>query len=500
MRAVMRKILLFAIPLLLMVGCAKELEIKSLQDEPVAETPVVEEDSGVTVIHAGFEYPETKTHLGMNDAGTVAKVLWTRNDKIYVAGITGENQWVARVYETQDDGVTDATFTCNSWNPDGVQRFYAMYPSDSFVGASSGQIGVYIPSVQQAVKDNIEEGLNIAYASAESLSGKLFFRNIPALIGFKLSGSIVGSLSQIKFRANTSIVGDIMLKNADEAVPTYNMNSYYNPRREKAGSTVVLNGPFEEGAYYYIAVFPGTTEGFTMYFSNSDGDYVVKTSSKSLTTERSHITDLGTINVGDSFGDPLVTQYKTKSTTSEVGPVDIVVIPDGFTKNQRELFESRARDGIDFLFGTEPYKSYEDYFNVYFIWAPSKDEGASVTDGNGHVTEAHDTAFGSRWGKGDNNYGDMQADADKVFGFVSSHCPEIIRGELTIDQVPVLLIINDTRYGGRAISYSSGRTYCLAPFTRGGGDIYWSYPSKSGVLLSEPCSTLSAHPIEQPVS
>lgn len=70
----------------------------------------------------------------------------------------------------------------------------------------------------------------------------------------------------------------------------------------------------------------------------------------------------------------------------------------------------------------------------------------------------------------------MVADKDAIYGFVSSRCPEIVRGTHTIDEAPILLIINDERYDGRAHSTNIGRTYCQVPYADGGATLRWSYP------------------------
>ena len=484
MESEMKKIMLFTAVLLVAAGCAKELEVIDIQDETPVET--VDETPQVTIIRAGFEgsSPETRSHIEMNEAGTSAKVLWTGGDKIKLLGLTESGNVYSSIFTTSDDGVSSADFSCSDWNPNGeCIYYYGFYPSASYQGVTkvNGDLGIgaVIPSSQTAVPGGIAEGLNVSYSSTASISETFTFRNIPSLIKFRLSGNIVGDIASVKFVANATISGEGVVFNLD-GTPTFDFNRWFG-ERDMPSSFVLLNKPsagFEADVDYYIAVFPGVTEGFSMVFTAENGDYLVKTSTKTLELNRSEITDFGTINVGNSFGDPLVTQYKARSSSSSFKPVDIVVIPDGFTKTQRESFEARAKEGIDFLFGTEPYKSYEKYFNVYFIWAASKEEGASVTDGKGHILDDgfHDTAFGSRWGAGANEYEDMQADSDKVFGYVSAHCPEIVRGELTIDEVPILLIINDNRFGGRAITYSSGRSYCLAPYTNDGGSISWPYP------------------------
>lgn len=465
----MKRFLLFVFALTLVFACSEEFP----SVEPL-ETTESQTGDQLTVIRASFEDAATKSRLSVNDGGTSAKVLWTRGDAITVLGVVSEGGYFRREFSTDDDGVSSADFSCNSWNPNPnytLTHYVAFYPSDLFRGNSS-QFGLHIPGVQNAVAGGVEEGLNRAYAYATTLSDGLRFKNIPALLKFRMSGSAVSELTKVKFAANATIAGDIVLENLSAEEPTYKLNSYFPPREEDPGSVIELRGPFQENTDYYMAMIPATTAGFSMIFVNGNEEYIVKESAKSLTLGRSRIVDFGTINLGSSFGDPAVTKYMA-STKSR--PVDLVVLPDGFTEAERGNFEALAASGIDFLFDTEPYKTYRDYFNVYFIWKASAESGASVSDGNGTIVTPRNTAFGSFWGA--DSYGDMAADQDAVFGFVSSRCPEIVRGTHTIDEVPILLIINDTRYGGRAHSTSIGRTYCQVPYAVGGGTLSWSYPA-----------------------
>lgn len=471
----MKKYLLYAIPLLLAAGCAKEIPAITEPEDIVYPEPAVEMPEA-TVIHAIFEDPVTKSHIEMNEAGTHAGVYWDLEDKMVMRAFISENSYYPKEFTAISTDSSGADFECYDWNPpEEIIKYLAFYPADLYRGKYAS-LGAYIPSEQTAVPNGIAKGLNISYAVAESLEEDLVFHNIPALLKFKLSGDVVNQLSAVKFISNSSVAGDFIIEDLDDGNPTYNFSSYYLPQKESPSRSVTLNAPeggFEPDVDYYMAMFPGTTEGFNMVFLDNDGDYIIKTSSKSLTLNRSRITDFGTIAVGSSFGDPLVTKYMSKATGSK--PVDIVVLPDGFTSDQREEFESLARSGINFMFETEPYKSLKDYFNVYFIWAASQEKGASVSDKNDNITTKVNTAFNSRWGE--DFYDNMVADEDKVYGYVTSHCPEIVRGELTINEVPILLIINDTRYGGRAHSTSSGRTYCQVPLTYGGDPISWGYPS-----------------------
>jgi hypothetical protein len=253
----MKKILLFAIPLLVVAGCAKELEVKSLPQEPV-----VEEVPQVTVIRAGFENPETKSHLQLNSAGTVAKVLWNEGDKIKLTGMTSTGTYYSRDFTTSQDEVPSADFSCSDWNPsDQVVRYYGFYPAGSFLNFTTVNsvqgLGVLIPTEQTAVSGNIAEGLNLAYASETSISGNFSFRNIPALIKFRLSGGIVNEIASIKFTADVDIVGGGLLMNIDGDTPSYDLRHWLSGCTPPT-STVILNkpadGPFEADTDYYIAV------------------------------------------------------------------------------------------------------------------------------------------------------------------------------------------------------------------------------------------------------
>ena len=457
----MKHFFFYALALLLVAGCAYDIASN--------EAETAGDDSTMTVIRARFDQADTKSRLDMNKAGTYAKVLWTAGDAISV--ITNNSYY--KEFTTADDGVAEADFSCSGWNPSSASQFFGFYPASRFKGYYNGGLGVYLPSVQNAVAGGVEEGMNMAFAVTSSLADGLTFKNFFSLVKFRLSGDVVSSLSSIKFVGNTELAGDIVAKNVASGEPTYDFNAYMGETRQESPTNVIeLRGSFTAGTDYYMIMFPGTTDGFSMIFQNAKGEYVIKESSKMLTLTRSHIVDFGTINVGSSFGDPAVTQYMTA--TSGLDPVDIVVLPDGFTSKQRAAFENMAASGIDFLFATEPYKSYKDYFNVYFMWKASEEEGASICNSSGEITTARNTAFGSYWEETDYNH--MAADEDKVYGFVSNHCPEIVQGELTIDEVPIVLLINDTRYGGRAHSTSSGRTYCQVPYTDAGGTMYWSYP------------------------
>ncbi len=162
--------------------------------------------------------------------------------------------------------------------------------------------------------------------------------------------------------------------------------------------------------------------------------------------------------------------YK-RHTKGKVG-VPLVILSDGFTSSELPTFRQRAKECYDFLFTVEPYKTYSEYFDAYIFSVPSEESGISVTDGNGNITKYVNSYFETRWGA--SSYSDMSANSDKVWNVVSL-CP--LDENQSYTQIPVALIVNDTRYGGMCWSYSSGRSYCIIPYAHEGRAIAWSYPS-----------------------
>ncbi len=152
--------------------------------------------------------------------------------------------------------------------------------------------------------------------------------------------------------------------------------------------------------------------------------------------------------------------------------VPLVIASEGFLQSELPTFRQRAKDCYDFLFTVEPYKTYADYFDAFILEVPSEESGASVTDGNGNITKYVNSYFETRWGA--SSYSDMEANAEQVWNAISL-CP--LDENQSFNQVPVALLVNDTRYGGMCWSYSSGKSYCIIPYAHEGRAIAWSYPS-----------------------
>lgn len=58
--------------------------------------------------------------------------------------------------------------------------------------------------------------------------------------------------------------------------------------------------------------------------------------------------------------------------------VDIVLLPDGYTEAQKDLFMDDCRKFASELFSFSPYASNKDKFNIRAVWSASKDSGPDI--------------------------------------------------------------------------------------------------------------------------
>lgn len=445
--------------------------------EIVPEAPQPEGE--LLTVSASFEESATRTSLDMNGAQTHADVVWNSGDAIMVFAGVGSSAYY-NVFTTSDSGSGVAEFSCHSWKPVSSARYGAVYPADKAKGfnysSSAGYtFGLVVPPVQTAVKGGVERGLLRSFATiGTSMAPNITFRNAVSLLRFRLSGSAASQVRKVKLVAGGTIAGDCMVNISDGGEFSYNTSVWYLPLEYGQSNTVDLQGSFESSADYYIATIPCVSEGFSLLFINSAGKIIGRYSDKTIPLNRSRITDIGTVTLNGSFvdTDPSVIKYIQSSKGSK--PVCMAIVAEGFTASEQDKFVSLASGAVNKLFETEPFKTYKDYFNVYIMKAVSNESGASVTNGNGVITTRRDTRFGARWGS--SSYDDMESDYDKVWGYVSARCPEIINGQVSIDDVAVALIINDTRYGGRCSVSSAGRCVAHVPYNYGGGSMTWDFP------------------------
>lgn len=151
-------------------------------------------------------------------------------------------------------------------------------------------------------------------------------------------------------------------------------------------------------------------------------------------------------------------EVRTYEINKQVNPVNMVFLGDGFIAEDFTdggAFDKAVDEAVKAIFKVEPYKTYRNYFNIYKVGAISQQRGATYAFDNNHK---RNTVFGTQYAS--ENSSAMNTNNDKVFEYVK-RVPGI-----KIEETSVILIVNDSRYGGTTTLYSTGQSIAICPMNR----------------------------------
>lgn len=124
--------------------------------------------------------------------------------------------------------------------------------------------------------------------------------------------------------------------------------------------------------------------------------------------------------------------------------VDIVILGDGYSKADMEKFRRDAKHFNDVMFGTEPFKSRKEQFNVWTIEVESPEPGIDVPDKD--IWKGN--ALGTRY----NTFGTPR--------YVLTTDNKSVRDIASLAPYDyICILVNDTRYGGGGIYNLYATTY-----------------------------------------
>lgn len=252
----------------------------------------------------------TRTSLQPGDEQGSHAVYWTPDDVIGVYSCIPNTEY--GTFATEEPGspfTTDlsaaaptASFTGEA--TEGALQYIAVYPRDMFAACmwSSGStiLGFTLPPVQQAVEGGFATGLNPSLAMTADMGGDLTFKNLCALVKFRISG---GDADELKSVTLTDL-GGTGLSGTAMYVKSSSMEAV-----DADVISVTLPGPFTTGTDYYFVVAPSVDNnyapaalknGFSLTFTRQDGTSFVKAASGGIgdtNLTAGMILDLGEIDL-----------------------------------------------------------------------------------------------------------------------------------------------------------------------------------------------------------
>ena len=124
--------------------------------------------------------------------------------------------------------------------------------------------------------------------------------------------------------------------------------------------------------------------------------------------------------------------------------VDLVILGDGYTREEMAKFRADAKHFNDVMFSTPPFSTHKNEFNVWTVEVESPESGISIPDKNVWKASALGCAY--------NTFGSARyvlTSANQRLRDIAAAAPYDF----------VLILINDTRYGGGGIYQLYSITY-----------------------------------------
>ena len=175
-----------------------------------------------------------------------------------------------------------------------------------------------------------------------------------------------------------------------------------------------------------IIPYPKETVDVVFYLRDYDGNFI----------EKMRLI----IDPNDYFiQDSKKLQYSILNVYGDYAPekaVDIVILPDGYSEEEMGKFVIDCNFFKECLFSYEPYKSYQDRFNIRAIMAPSKDSGISIPAENIWKNTAVGCSF-------------YTFDSERYCMSTNNQAIRNLAGLVPYDQIYILA--NTSKYGGGGI-------------------------------------------------
>ena len=141
--------------------------------------------------------------------------------------------------------------------------------------------------------------------------------------------------------------------------------------------------------------------------------------------------------------------------------INIVFVGDGYDAEDiatGSFFED-MKEGMEYFFAVEPYKTYKEYFNVYADFAMSYESGVCS-----NVNIWRQTKFGTTYSSGAN--GRLGIKDIDVFNYVLNDVANSAITDANVNQSLIICVPNDDAYEGVTAMYSSGAAIAFVPHSR----------------------------------
>ena len=271
----------------------------------------------------------TKTYLDGQPVASVRNTYWLSEDAI---GVTG-NRNVAK-FENICEDTTSVAFFDGQY--ESLNTYYAFYPysADATYSSSDTTITLTIPQVQKYQENTFATDV-VPMVAKFNLGDSLYFKNICGGFVVKMTGTeVVKNLRLTALNADETeakIAGQFKVAmNSDKFAMSPTSNSMTSVSID-CGDGVQLNQSTPTAFHFILP--PATYGGLKLVITTSEGQRMVKTTSKPLNIRRSNITYASTFEFNNTVEEVDLSYYGNSNcyVVSELGvySFDATVIGNG---------------------------------------------------------------------------------------------------------------------------------------------------------------------------
>ena len=142
---------------------------------------------------------------------------------------------------------------------------------------------------------------------------------------------------------------------------------------------------------------------------------------------------------------------KVEQTHSKGSGIPIVFLGDCYDASDIAdgSYLADTEEAIGYFFDIEPYKTYQDYFDVYVVFGKSEDSGV------GSVNTIREAKFGTQYSL---TGGSLQNDGTEAFAYAKK-----ADANMDVTKGLVVMILNSSDYGGVTYMWNDGSAIALCP-------------------------------------
>lgn len=239
------------------------------------------------------------------------KVLWNGDETIKGYG-SNTYESTGMTIDATDGRVAEFSFPTLV---EGDQLLYAIYPAVNASGDNSEEMGVFIPSEQNAVSGTFDPAAMASIGRVKD-GNRIAFKNIGALLSLTINNNNITSVSLSATEANGgSLAGNslVAIDNSDNVTVV----------AEGSQKSVSLNGGLTSGETYYFVVYPGEYSNLKIVVTNTEGETATYRNTNPITVGRNDIWRIANLTIPETKWEsdtPVIENLaELDMTTKEVG-------------------------------------------------------------------------------------------------------------------------------------------------------------------------------------